>query len=116
MLAKHRSIGAKAVMRIIETFLPGLVGHSSGKPCQRSRQGVWRMFPPIAIIGQREVPGAASLAPAPQPSPLEAFIQEEEMDNAAHAGMVPVTSYLNLPAFMVDTFVEGMNQMTTEAK
>jgi hypothetical protein len=37
------------------------------------------------------------------------------MDNVARAGMVAVTSYLNLPAFMADSFVNGMDELTKEA-
>jgi hypothetical protein len=37
------------------------------------------------------------------------------MDNSARAGMVAVTSYLNLPAVMVDSYVEGMDHATKEA-
>jgi hypothetical protein len=37
------------------------------------------------------------------------------MDSVARVGMVAVTSYLNLPAFMADSFVNGMDELTKEA-
>jgi hypothetical protein len=40
---------------------------------------------------------------------------EEEMNDVARAGVVAITPYLNLPAFLVDRYVEGMEEMTKQA-